>query len=98
MEKDSKLKFLPLLVMLIAAAITALINLLLQVEFGVFVKRLFFSVLIFYFVGYIAYIIMNLALKNEKDVGIFESEAQESSTDGEDEESRNSYEDEESDE
>lgn len=82
MDKDSKIKFIPLLVTLIAASITAVINLILQVEFGVFVKRLFFSVLVFYVIGYIAYIIMNLALKNEKDVGILESEAEDSSADG----------------
>ncbi|MCR5544905.1 MAG: hypothetical protein K6F30_00310 [Lachnospiraceae bacterium] len=77
-NKDSKLKILPLLITLIAAAITVVINLYLGVEFSVFLKRLFFSIIIFYVVGYIAYIIMNLALKNEKDVGILESEAEES--------------------
>ncbi|MCR4673823.1 MAG: hypothetical protein K5675_02340 [Lachnospiraceae bacterium] len=76
-NNDSKLKFLPLLITLIAASITAAINLIMHVEIAVFLKRLFFCIIIFYILGYIVYIIMNLALKNEKDVGILESEAEE---------------------
>ena len=87
MNKDSKLKFVPLLVTLIAASITVVINIIMQVDFGVFVKRLFFSVIIFLVVGYVAMIILSLSLKNEKDVGILESEAEESSEDGENSES-----------
>ena len=82
MDKDSKIKFIPAIITLIAAAITVVINIILQVDFGIFVKRLFFCVIIFYVIGYIFYIVMNLALNNKKDVGILESEAEDSSSDG----------------
>lgn len=98
MEKDSKIKFIPAIITLIAAAITVVINIVLQVDFGIFVKRLFFCVIIFYVIGYIIYIIMNLALNNKKDVGILESEAEDSSSDGATADSNASEDDEEDDE
>ena len=79
MDQNSKVKFLPLLVTLIAAALTALINLLQQVEIMVFLKRIFFSIIVFYIIGYIVQIVFRIALKNsEDDVGILESEAEDS--------------------
>ncbi len=78
MDQNSKVKFLPLLVTLIAAALTALINLLQQVEIMVFLKRIFFSIIVFYIIGYIVQIVFRIALKNsEDDVGILESDAEE---------------------
>lgn len=64
---DEKRRLIPLLITLIAAAICVVINLIARVEFGVFVLRLFFTVLVFYVIGYIVYVVFCLALKNEKD-------------------------------
>lgn len=77
MDQEKKIRFLPLLVTLIAAALTALINLILQVEFVVFFKRIFFSIIVFYVIGCIVQIVFRIALKNNSDdVGILESEAE----------------------
>lgn len=91
MDQEKRIRFLPLLVTLIAAALTALINLILQVEFVVFFKRVFFSIIIFYILGCIVQIVFRIALEKKDDVGILESEAEvseptESAEDGEDEE------------
>ena len=64
---DEKRRLIPLLITLIAAAICVVINLIAQVAFGVFVVRLFFTVIVFYVIGYIVYVVFCLALKNEKD-------------------------------
>ena len=88
MDQEKRIRFLPLLVTLIAAALTALINLILQVEFVVFFKRIFFSIIIFYVIGCIVQIVFRIALKNNSDdVGILESEAE---VNGPEEEKENS--------
>lgn len=90
MDQQKRIKFLPLLVTLIAAALTALINLILQVEFIVFFKRLFFSIIVFYVIGCIVQIVFRIALDKKDDEGVLESEAElaesdESNEDSEDE-------------
>ncbi len=86
MDQEKRIRFLPLLVTLIAAALTALINLILQVEFVVFFKRVFFSIIIFYVLGSIVQIVFRIALDKKDDVGILESEAEESEPSEENEE------------
>lgn len=76
MDQQKRIKFLPLLVTLIAAALTALINLILQVEFIVFFKRLFFSIIIFYVIGCIVQIVFRIALDKKDEEGVLESEAE----------------------
>lgn len=90
MDQQKRIKFLPLLVTLIAAALTALINLILQVEFIVFFKRLFFSIIVFYVIGCIVQIVFRIALDKKDEEGVLESEAElaesdESNEDSEDE-------------
>ena len=90
MDQQKRIKFLPLLVTLIAAALTALINLILQVEFIVFFKRLFFSIIVFYVIGCIVQIVFRIALDKKDEEGVLESEAElaesdESNKDSEDE-------------
>ncbi len=93
MDQEKRIRFLPLLVTLIAAALTALINLILQVEFVVFFKRIFFSIIVFYVIGCIVQIVFRIALKNNSDdVGILESEAE---VNGPEEEKENSEDEEE---
>lgn len=94
MNQEKRIKFLPLLVTLIAAALTALINLILQVEFVIFFKRIFFSIIIFYVLGSIVQIVFRIALDKKDDVGILESEAEESEPSEEDEDEEESEEDE----
>ncbi len=94
MNQEKKIKYLPLLVTLIAAALTALINLILQVEFVIFFKRIFFSIIIFYVLGSIVQIVFRIALDKKDDVGILESEAEESEPSEEDEDEEESEEDE----
>jgi hypothetical protein len=96
MDQEKRIRFLPLLVTLIAAALTALINLILQVEFAVFFKRIFFSIIIFYVIGCIVQIVFRIALEKKDDVGILESEAEESNA--EDSENSSSEDDEDEDE
>ena len=76
MDQEKRIRFLPLLVTLIAAAITALINVLQQVEFIVFFKRLFFSIIVFYVLGCIVQIVFRMALEKKDDEGILESDAE----------------------
>lgn len=76
MDQQKRIKFLPLLVTLIAAALTALINLILQVEFIVFFKRLFFSIIVFYVIGCIVQIVFRIALDKKDEEGVLESEAE----------------------
>ena len=90
MDQQKRIKFLPLLVTLIAAALTALINLILQVEFIVFFKRIFFSIIVFYVIGCIVQIVFRIALDKKDEEGVLESEAElaesdESNEDSEDE-------------
>jgi hypothetical protein len=94
MNQEKRIKYLPLLVTLIAAALTALINLILQVEFVIFFKRIFFSIIIFYVLGSIVQIVFRIALDKKDDVGILESEAEESEPSEEDEDEEESEEDE----
>ena len=94
MNQEKRIKFLPLLVTLIAAALTALINLILQVEFVIFFKRIFFSIIIFYVLGSIVQIVFRIALDKKDDVGILESEAEESEPSEEDKDEEESEEDE----
>lgn len=94
MDQEKRIKFLPLLVTLIAAALTALINLILQVEFVIFFKRIFFSIIIFYVLGSIVQIVFRIALDKKDDVGILESEAEESEPSKEDEDEEELEEDE----
>ena len=74
--EDEKRRLIPLLVTLIAAAICVAINLIAKVEFGVFVSRLFITVIVFYIIGYIVYVVFCLALKNEKDTEETEEDAE----------------------
>ena len=94
MNQEKRIKYLPLLVTLIAAALTALINLILQVEFVIFFKRIFFSIIIFYVLGSIVQIVFRIALDKKDDVGILESEAEESEPSEKDEDEEESEEDE----
>ncbi len=80
--EDEKRRLIPLLVTLIAAAICVAINLIAKVEFGVFVSRLFITVIVFYIIGYIVYVVFCLALKNEKDTEEAEEDAESSEEGG----------------
>ncbi len=80
--EDEKRRLIPLLVTLIAAAICVAINLIAKVEFGVFVSRLFITVIVFYIIGYIVYVVFCLALKNEKDTEEAEEDAESSKEGG----------------
>ena len=80
--EDEKRRLIPLLVTLIAAAICVAINLIAKVEFGVFVSRLFITVIVFYIIGYIVYVVFCLALKNEKDTEETEENAESSEEGG----------------
>ena len=80
--EDEKRRLIPLLVTLIAAAICVVINLIAKVEFGVFVSRLFITVIVFYIIGYLVYVVFCLALKNEKDTEETEEDAESSEEGG----------------
>ena len=98
MDQDKRIRLLPLLVTLIAASLTALINLLLQVEFAIFFKRIFFSIIIFYVIGCIVQIVFRIALDKKDDVGILESEAEDSEASDSEKSSSDDEEEEEEDE
>lgn len=69
MDEQEKLKQIPLIVMLTAAAVTAVISLFSEITFGVFLLRIFIASVSFYVIGSVAQILFTYGLKtyDEKD-------------------------------
>ena len=63
MDEQEKIKQIPLIVMLSAAAVTAVISLFSEITFGVFLLRIFIASLSFYVIGSVAQILFTYALK-----------------------------------
>ena len=82
MNEQERIRQIPLIVMLLAAAVTAVISLFSEITFGVFLLRVFVSSVVFYVVGLIAQILFAYALKTEDKK---DDETQEAESDEQDE-------------
>ena len=67
MDQQEKLKQIPLILMLSAAALTAIISLFSEISFGVFLLRVFISSISFYLIGLVVQILFAYALKKEEE-------------------------------
>ena len=99
MDEQEKLKQIPLIVMLFAAAVTAVISLFSEITFGVFLLRIFIASVSFYVIGSVVQILFTYALKGgekeEEKSGSDAAESEEESDESDEEEtSDEEYEDE----
>ncbi len=65
MDEQEKLKQIPIITMLAAAAVTAVISLFSEITFGMFLLRIFVASIAFYLIGSVVQILFTYALKNE---------------------------------
>ena len=81
MDEQEKLKQIPIIVMLFAAAVTAIISLFSEITFGMFLLRIFLASIIFYIIGTIAQILFTYGLKKEEEKSGEENDSEETSED-----------------
>ena len=65
MDEQEKLKQIPIITMLAAAAVTAVISLFSEITFGIFLLRIFVASIAFYLIGSVVQILFTYALRNE---------------------------------
>ena len=95
MNQQEKLKQIPIITMLFAAAVTAIISIFAEISFGVFLLRIFIASLSFYLIGSVVQILFTSAFKKADESG----ESEEKSSDEEsDETGSEGYSDEEDEE
>ena len=66
MDEKERLKQIPLIMMLFAAGLTAVISLFSEITFGMFLLRIFIASIAFYVVGTVVQILFVYAIKREE--------------------------------
>ncbi len=69
MDQQEKLKQIPIITMLFAAAVTAIISIFAEITFGTFLLRIFIASIVFYVIGSVVQILFTYALKKSDDSG-----------------------------
>ena len=64
MDANERLKQIPIITMLSAAGLTAIISLFSEITFGVFLLRIFIASIVFYGIGIVVLILFSSALKD----------------------------------
>ncbi len=67
MDEKERLKQIPLIMMLFAAGLTAVISLFSEITFGMFLLRIFIASIAFYVVGTVVQILFVYALRREEE-------------------------------
>ncbi len=81
MDQQEKLKQIPLITMLFAAGITAVISIFAEITFGVFLLRIFIASILFYVIGSVVQILFTYAIKKSNDGGESEEKASDNGSD-----------------
>ncbi len=81
MDQQEKLKQIPLITMLFAAAVTAVISIFAEITFGMFLLRIFIASISFYVIGSVVQILFTYALKKNTDTGESEEKASDKESD-----------------
>ena len=94
MDEKERLKQIPIITMLSAAGITAIISLFSEITFGVFLLRIFIASIAFYAIGTVVLILFASALKDDIKSNVEQEEGTEGESDSKDRESGDYPEDE----